>query len=89
MLESKIDLLPTSQGFIAQPVENHTGIAYVLDLNPVVALKSFLFSGQKAIAQIATHCEVHSTHFNIPGRSRIFRTRTNPVHTKWNAFTIE
>jgi len=50
MLESKIDLLPTSQGFIAQPVENHTGIAYVLDLNPVVALKSFLFSGQKAIA---------------------------------------
>ena len=38
----KIDLLPTSQGFIAQLVEQRTGIAEVMGLNPVLAMKSFL-----------------------------------------------
>ena len=51
ILEPKIDLLPASQGFIAQLVEQRTGIAEVMGLNPVLAMKSF-FQAKKQLLKL-------------------------------------
>ena len=46
-----MDVLPTSQGFIAQLVEQRTGIAEVMGSNPIVALKSF-FQAKKQLLKL-------------------------------------
>ena len=46
-----MDVLPTSQGFIAQLVEQRTSIAEVMGSNPIVALKSF-FQAKKQLLKL-------------------------------------
>ena len=53
-IRTKIDLLPTSQGFIAQLVEQRTGIAEVMGWCPVVALKSF-FQAKKQLKRVVQY----------------------------------